>query len=210
MPDDDMANEMVNDLDELRRIGGSASIEPIAWDTPPPELWDRIAEAALHDRDIPVATPAVTSIDAARGRRRVDERWRLPLAAAAAVVVVIAVGVVAWMRPSDDRTVVAGANLELLGNAGEGTAELVDRNGRLQLRLATSGLDEPDGFTEVWMINTDLTELVSLGPIRDDGTYDLPAGLDPARFPIVDVSFEPLDGDPQHSGNSVLRGELTF
>jgi anti-sigma-K factor RskA len=207
MSDDD---DMVNDLDELRRIAGSASIEPIAWDTPPPELWDRIADVAFGDRDIPVGTPVVTSIDAVRRRRPTDARWRLPLAAAAAVVVVIGVGIVAWRRPTDVRTVVADANLELLGNAGEGTAELVERNGTLQLRLATSGLEEPDGFTEVWLINTDLTELVSLGPIRDDGTYDLPAGLDPAQFPIVDVSFEPLDGDPQHSGNSVLRGELTF
>ena len=63
---------------------------------------------------------------------------------------------------------------------------------------------------EVWMINPDVTQLISLGPIRSDGIYDLPAGLDPAAFPIVDVSFESFDGNPQHSGNSVLRGELAF
>jgi hypothetical protein len=53
-----------------------------------------------------------------------------------------------------------------------------------------------------------VSKLVSLGPLRRDGVYDLPAGLDPAAFPIVDVSVEPIDGDPAHSGDSVLRGEL--
>jgi hypothetical protein len=51
---------------------------------------------------------------------------------------------------------------------------------------------------------------VSLGPLRPDGSYDLPPGLDPEQFPIVDVSVEPLDGDPAHSGDSRLRGQLRF
>ena len=60
------------------------------------------------------------------------------------------------------------------------------------------------------MINPDVTQLVSLGPLRSDGFYELPAGIDPVSFPIVDVSVEPIDGVPTHSGNSVLRGQLTF
>jgi anti-sigma-K factor RskA len=80
----------------------------------------------------------------------------------------------------------------------------------LQLRLSTNDLDAGDGFLEVWVISPDVTQLVSLGPLRNDGVYDLPSGLDPAAFPIVDVSVEPIDGDPTHSGASVLRGELTF
>ena len=38
---------------------------------------------------------------------------------------------------------------------------------------------------------------------------ELPADLDLAEFPLVDVSVEPLDGNPTHSGDSVARGELT-
>ena len=75
--------------------------------------------------------------------------------------------------------------------------------------VAIVGDVSPD-FVEVWVIDTEVSQLVSLGPIRADGTYDLPAGIDPSAFPIVDVSIEPLDGDPRHSGNSVLRGQLTF
>ena len=84
----------------------------------------------------------------------------------------------------------------------------MERDGSLQLRLSTNDLDAGDGFEVV--INPDVTQLVSLGPLRADGVYDLPQGLDPAAFPIVDVSVEPIDGDPTHSGASVLRGELTF
>ena len=78
----------------------------------------------------------------------------------------------------------------------------------LQLRVQTDGLDAADGYLEVWMIDPSVTELVSLGPLRADGVYAIPAGVDPARFPIVDVSIEPVDGDPTHSGDSVLRGQL--
>jgi hypothetical protein len=55
-----------------------------------------------------------------------------------------------------------------------------------------------------------VSKLVSLGPLRPDGVYDLPAGLEPEQFPIVDVSLEPIDGDPTHSGDSLLRGQLEF
>ena len=60
------------------------------------------------------------------------------------------------------------------------------------------------------MIDPEVSQLVSLGPLREDGLYDLPAGLDPEAFPIVDVSVEPIDGDPTHSGDSLLRGQLQF
>ena len=122
----------------------------------------------------------------------------------------IAAGALTRDGSSDDSTVVAAAALAPLGDAGEGSAELVDSDGSLQLRLSTNDLDAGDGFLEVWVISPDVTQLVSLGPLRADGVYDLPQGLDPAAFPIVDVSVEPIDGDPTHSGASVLRGELTF
>jgi hypothetical protein len=86
----------------------------------------------------------------------------------------------------------------------------VDDDGDLVLQVEAEGLDAGDGFLEVWVIDPEVTKLVSLGPSRPDGSYDLPSGLDPEEFPVVDVSVEPLDGDPAHSGDSVLRGTLTF
>ena len=129
--------------------------------------------------------------------------------AAAALLIAVAAGAV-MTRSTDEGTVLATTELERLGDTGQGSAKIVDRNGSLQLRLDATDVEPTDGFTEVWLINAGVTELISLGPIRSDGTYDLPAGLDPVAFPIVDVSFEPLDGNPQHSGDSVLRGQFTF
>jgi hypothetical protein len=86
----------------------------------------------------------------------------------------------------------------------------VDTGDGLQLHLDTEGLDAGDGFLEVWVIDEGVTRLVSLGPERADGVYDLPPALDPEEFPVVDISSEPLDGDPAHSGESLLRGQLQF
>jgi hypothetical protein len=36
----------------------------------------------------------------------------------------------------------------------------------------------------------------------------VPAALDLAKFPTVEISVEPLDGQPGHSGVSLVRGEL--
>jgi anti-sigma-K factor RskA len=228
MPDvtqDPDATEGDAELAELRALARRVDPGTVAWETPPADLWDRIAAAAdvatapederlrdgrgEHDnvRQLDDARPSTAVPAPAEGHRG----WRVwAVAAAAAVVLVVAVGAIVRVSSSDDSTVVAAAALERLGATGEGRAELVEHDGALELRLATSGLDAGDGFLEVWVINPDVTRLVSLGPLRNDGVYELPSGLDPAAFPIVDVSVEPIDGVPTHSGDSVLRGELTF
>ena len=63
-------------------------------------------------------------------------------------------------------------------------------------------------YLEVWLIQRDFSGMVSLGTVRPDGTYQFPRGLRLADYPIVDVSTEPYDGDPTHSGSSLLRGDL--
>ena len=60
----------------------------------------------------------------------------------------------------------------------------------------------------MWLIDANVEGMVSLGPARSDGIYAVPSDLDVAAFPIVDVSVEPPDGNPTHSGVSVLRGTL--
>jgi hypothetical protein len=37
----------------------------------------------------------------------------------------------------------------------------------------------------------------------------VPDGLDLTRYSLVDVSIEPYDGDPVHSRDSVVQGQLT-
>jgi hypothetical protein len=65
------------------------------------------------------------------------------------------------------------------------------------------------GLREVWLITTDGTGLVSVGYLTGaHGRFDVPPGLDLADYRLVDVSAETDDGDPAHSGDSVVRGEL--
>jgi len=190
-------SEREPELDELRAIAARAGVDggsPVErLDEPPEDLWNRIESAS--------------SPSASTAHR---PRWVWPVAAAAAVAVAVGVAAVVAGSDDDEPVPVATATLEPLGDEGSGSAELVEGDGELQLVVDTTGVDPGDGFVEVWVIDTEVERLVSLGPLRPDGRYDLPPGLDPEAFPIVDVSREPLDGDPTHSGDSVLRGQLEF
>jgi anti-sigma-K factor RskA len=80
------------------------------------------------------------------------------------------------------------------------------------MRLDVSGLRPTGsrGFYEVWMLRSP-RDLVSLGTFKVDANgradVELPVTVDAKRFPIVDVSVEPVDGNPAHSSISVLRSK---
>ena len=58
-------------------------------------------------------------------------------------------------------------------------------------------------------IKADASGLISIGLLDgESGRFLIPDGVDLSQYPLVDVSAEPDDGDPQHSGDSILRGEL--
>jgi hypothetical protein len=152
--------------------------------------------------------PGVGDLGAHRARRGRAGPWLLGAAAAVVAVLAGVVGV-GLLAGDDEASVVARADLEVLEQGVDpGSARLVDADGRLVLELDAE-LGPVDGFHEVWLLTPEVDGLVSLGPVRADGRYELPAGVDPERFSVVDVSIEPLDGDPTHSGRSVLRGPLT-
>jgi anti-sigma-K factor RskA len=206
-PDDDRRAEA--ELAELRALGATAGSARVEWETPPDDLWARISAAvgASSDAHAPAVETGSADIVPLRPTRRGRRNWMLA-SAAAVVVVVGSVAAVLALSNDDDTEVVAATALERLGDRGSGNVELLDDDGRLELRVDTSDLDPGDGFLELWMIDPSVTRLVSLGPLRPDGVYELPPGLDPSEFPVVDVSVEPLDGNPTHSGDSVLRGQL--
>lgn len=213
-----------DDLARIRRVGAAAraltaSDQDLA--EPPPDLWAGIAgRAAAPDasppRDdmapvVPLGRPAhYASPGTGRGRRA----WWAAGAAAAAVLVVVAGAVVATRDGDGDAggQTVASAELAPLPDAVPGTgpavAAVVDRDGAEELTLDASVPDAADGFYEVWLIDEAVDGMVSLGPLRADGRYPIPAGVDVRAFPVVDVSIEPPDGEPTHSGRSVLRGVL--
>ncbi|MGX9900602.1 anti-sigma factor domain-containing protein [Arthrobacter sp. SA17] len=84
--------------------------------------------------------------------------------------------------------------------------ETADGARKLEIQLSK---DEAQGYQEVWLIAPDLSRLVSLGVMNSpSGTFDVPTGLNLSDFPIVDVSDEPVDGNPAHSSISIVRGTL--
>ncbi|MFJ4296902.1 anti-sigma factor domain-containing protein [Curtobacterium sp. NPDC089689] len=133
------------------------------------------------------------------------------------LALLVGIGVVTGVVPGagSGETVVARATLDALPAWGgaRGTAELErDRDGRLTLVVDVSG--DRDGsdsgaLREVWMMQSDLKGLVSVGFLDGDrGRFTVPADMDLAKYPVVDVSAERDDGDPAHSGDSIVRGDL--
>ena len=106
---------------------------------------------------------------------------------------------------------VASAALTALdSDAPRGNAEAVRHDDVVTVSVEASSLGDEQGFHEVWLINVDGKRMVALGILArgDDGTFDVPRRLIDEGYRIVDISVEPDDGDPTHSGVSLARGEL--
>ncbi|NNE96250.1 MAG: anti-sigma factor [Acidimicrobiales bacterium] len=200
-------------LDSVKaQIGPEATL----LDQPPPDVWAGI-EAALstepdlsHDNDQLASSPnSVTSLDHHRRNRR--PAGILLVAVAASVIAALAIGGIF----SDDSRIVGEIDLAALtGNDSLGTAKIVEQAGVTRLDISFEGeLAASDASYELWVIDPEIENMHSLGTITssgagDSGSFELPSGVDIADFPIVDISLEPDDGNPAHSGDSHFRGVL--
>ena len=235
-PDPD---ELGPDADDRRVVDllSSMTDEDLARDELPADLWDGIAsrlstadqptviarvpelqiiaseEPTTDDPTNDAAAPGGTVVNLDDRRR---QRW-VRVAAAAAVVVLAAgtYGVISSNSPDTTQELVASVDLQPLKDTGTGTAELITTDGVDQLRITAEGLPPaPDGHHyEMWLIDPEVTSPQSLGQLpsgQDEIVVDVPEGVDPDEFPIVDINVQ-VDGQVQHSGveTSVLRGTLT-
>ena len=222
LDEDPALQERVAEFVEIVDLARSAPDE-VASDEQIDHLWAGIAAEAFGPREAfgpsegaadevraPDPAPADPGPDVApvvsiRSRR---VRW-VGLAAAAAAVVVALVAVGPFGSPPPRP--LAAADLRPVGEVEVApvAAEFVAAGSHTELRVDLSALpDQQDAFYEVWLLDLDEGRLLSLGPLRPDGTYALPDGTEVGDFPTVDVSVEPHDGDPTHSGSSVLRGPV--
>ena len=186
---------------------------------PPPGVWAGVAAAtgvttAPRPEAVDAVRPTPTAVPPEPVAPLRARRSRLLLAAAASLVVGVGIGAgaVALGTGDDDGQTVAAAALDpLADNDATGEARVVERpDGSRVLEVDLSAADPDDGFYEVWLIDEAVERMYSLGVVQGGGevTLEVPPGVDLTQFPVVDVSVEPLDGDPRHSGVSVARGVL--
>lgn len=197
----------------------------IAWQHPDERVWDAIAaevgrpSLSVVGEERTARTDPAPADRAGDGPRSAAERsaggfslrrtvpW---LAGVAALVVGLALGR-GIGDPSPEVTEVARLATVDDAKDARGQAELVRAGDGLQLRVQPQSLPAVDsGYLEVWLLNTDGTRLVSLGVLDGDSPrdYTVTQDLIDEGYTVVDISREPLDGKPAHSGDSLARGTL--
>ncbi|WP_157970740.1 anti-sigma factor [Nakamurella deserti] len=151
-------------------------------------------------------------------RRRRRARW-LPAAAALVVGAALGAGAIAVTRDTrqpDPTEVRATAALDVLPDAPvalpeptAGQAELVTVDGAQRVVVNAPELPAIPGAYEVWLFGAD-GKMVSLGSLHAGrGDFTVPQGIDTAEYRTVDISDEPADGVPTHSGVSIVRGTFS-
>lgn len=195
---------------------GAAGMELVE---PPASVWTGITDA-IHQDSGSAGDAAVVSFTDRRGSSRGWTRWAPLVAAAAAGVllggILTALVTVDRQPKTPSPQVVATADLTPLPGRpvdpqAAGSAVLKQTTGQDVLVLHTSGLPEPTGYYEVWLMDPKTAGLISIGTVPGGDqltTFKLPAGVRLDRFSVVDISAEPMDGNPAHSTVSVLRGQL--
>lgn len=192
---------------------------------PPESVWAQIAaetaepdrETAAPDResarsDRPDETAWPIQQPSGPARRRFSRRWVIGGVAAGVAVGVLA-GVVVPQVTQPRPQMVAQASLQTLDTRqAQGQATVTGEGSALDLTLKVQPLTAGAGFLEVWLINTDLKRMVSIGVLPNGATqqqFPITGALLEQGYLIVDISREPFDDRPQHSGDSLLRGELS-
>lgn len=203
------------ELQELTRAVqvGRATIDVGELEAPDPAVWARIT-AELH-LDSPPGPPEPAH-DAARrsgdGRRsRLRTFWSL----AAAIVLLAGIGLGGWVvgQRAALMPVAQAALAPFPDHPGAEGSALVEResDGQQIVRVTLDASETPDTYREVWLITSDASALISLGVLDGtEGTFPIPSGVDLKDYVLVDISQEPIDGNPTHSGDSIVRGELSF
>lgn len=190
--------------------------------TPPPGLFDKISDELANDApalsvvDDPATEPApesVVDLTRERARRapsaqRKQRRQLFVASLAAACAAVIGFSVIGGQDDTD--TYVAEATNADLPEAYAGAATaIVTGDEALTLEIEFSEALPSAEPVELWLIKPDLSDMVSLGIVEPGTTeWQVPDGIEPTEYSLVDLSIEPDDGDPTHSGRSILRGAL--
>jgi Anti-sigma-K factor rskA len=199
----------------------------------PPGLADRVmaavAEAALAERAVAAPSPAHATSEAQPARpepgpftftalRRLA--WPRRLGLAAATVAAIALAVLAGTRLDPERgapqgTVeIDGTLIAPAGSAeGDVVVELLGTGRQVSFKSSSLPVLPTGEYYELWFVGPGdrpgQPNRISAGTFHPDeaGNSDalLHAAVDPAKYPRVEVTAEPGDGDPAATGKVVLE-----
>jgi hypothetical protein len=215
----------MNDDELIEGLGEALTSDTPA--SPPQERIDAFRQLVVEARD-EAATTAVAAVsgpaerggsesaDVVRLRRTTGRRTVWVAAAAAAVAFVVgAVGAIAVRNGGDSEGIVEYAGPITAASGATGELSVVKTGIGRVVSLDTTDLAIlPTGeYYEIWFVAPDdspgAPDRISAGTFHPDaeGRSDVTfaAAVDPALYPVVEVTAEPGDGDPAVGGPVVLR-----
>jgi anti-sigma-K factor RskA len=197
---------------EADRATVSALEAGLARETPPSDLFDRIL-GALAEPDLATAD-APSAPRKQRRPRWSGLRWPQVAIGAAVTAAVLVVGVVLVSGDDVEPDAVAAVAGKPEFAEVSGTARLFpegDSASRLVLHLASVPPAPTGHHYEVWVLPEGSDTMESVGEVAPtDGEADLEVDVPgTGPFAAVDVSVEPDDGDPAHSGVSLAGGTFS-
>jgi hypothetical protein len=142
-------------------------------------------------------------------------RWSSAALLVAALAGAVVVAIATWSWPDTGVQGERIAEVELVGLSSTvdgAVATVSEVDGHRMLRIEAGELpDVADGFAQVWLLDQSLEKSIPVGVLGAEVTeLWLPDTLNVRSYPMVEVSQEPFDGDPAHSGRTLWRGELVF
>ncbi|WP_375401574.1 anti-sigma factor [uncultured Amnibacterium sp.] len=180
---------------------------------PHPRVWQRVQQELGPQLDAtsgPRRGSAVRRIGPQPSRPR---RAMVIVLSVAAGLAVLAAGLVAVQRLRPPTTV-ASAILSPFPKwpSAEGRATVQrSADGTRTVTVTVNVTPTATRSDQVWLMTKDQHALISLGVLPgESGSFRVPPGVDLDHYDLVDVSAEPHDGDPHHSGNSIVRGPLNL
>ena len=208
-----------SELASLTDVVALARLGVVEVPGPSPDVWGRIAALAfVADTDATDVPHSAGSVVELRPPRHARRWWPLVAVAAALALVVGGAGVLGLL-PSRSGSAVIVASTELAplpgttSTATGGRAALLQDAVGYHVEVDAVGLGSSAGFYEVWLMSPDDSGLISLGTMssgQSHAEFSVPSGLPLSVYSAVDISDEPVDGNPQHSATTVLRGQFSL
>ena len=196
----------------------SMTSDELEFTDPPSSLWTEIEARSKVETRADKSLAAVTPIAFKR---------RLLLAAAAASLLIagLAVGLNNGDKPNEIEIASAvlshvndPENFSIDGFGRSASATLLQNGDHELIRIERFNLPQPPSGTdlEIWLIGSVndgspvIQTLGVVGSLDGESTYEMPDDFVVENFDTVslDISYELQDGDPSHSGISLIRGTL--